>query len=401
MNTYHLKFIVLILISLFFIGCLDDDPIKNINDYTCTNNIINTHPDQIRFDSFLNEQVQKGLPGISMMISSPEGIWTGAAGVADIPNDIPMSACNIHQIGSITKTFTAIVILKLSEQGLLDLDDPIPMYLDSDLISKIENADHSSIRNLLEHSSGIAEFLNLEYSFAAFENPTKFWTPEEVLEFICGKDAMFPVGNFIEYSNTNYLLLGMIAENVSGHSSRQLYEDLIFNPLGLDHSSFHQDGTLPDGLVRGYTDEFGNGYLKDVTEVSSIRGNTSGGINSNVEDLHQFIRSILVDGSFINNNTVDEMLEIPNIPFLDPGQYIYDSGKVQQIHGIGFGMIKIETDYGIAYGHNGSFSGRKARMWYFPDSDITITYCFNGYGGELSDLARDIFRHGIIEILFE
>lgn len=393
-----------LLVSVILIGCVKDDPIISEENYACTSIILNTHPDENRFQEFINAKVQQGLPGITMLIQTPEGIWSGAAGVADIPNDITMKPCNLQKAGSITKTFTAVLILKLYEEGSLDLDDPISMYLSSELLSKVANAETATIRQLLNHTSGITDYLGqLSYQiFDSNDNPTKVWTPLEELAYIFDEPADFPVGTKIEYSNSNYLLLGMIAENVTGELGEQLYRDMIYLPLGLNNTFLFQNGEQPQGLVRGYYDEFGNGNLIDITSLRRFSNSMVGGVSSNVQDLNTFIRAAMSPNVLFTKATIDEMLTIENVPFLNEDEFIYgEQYKVNRVEGIGLSWFKLDTDYGVAYGHNGGFNGRRARMWYFPGSQSSIIFMFNGSGDSIKPISRELFRNEMIELIFE
>ena len=398
------KYIYSLILIITILGCVKDDPKFSEDDYACTSLVINTHPDTDRFQEFIEEKVQQGLPGISMLIETPEGIWSGGAGVADIPNNIAMQSCSLHKVGSITKTFTSTLILKLYEQGQLNLDDPISMYLSSKIVSKVANAETATIRQLLNTSSGITDYLSqLDYTLLNYyDNPTKVWTPMEELEYIFDEPADFPAGTETQYSNTNYLLLGMIAENVSGLSGEQLYEDFIYAPLGLNNTYLFQNGDQPQGLVRGYFDEFGDGALIDITSLRRFSNSMVGGMSSTVEDLNTFIRAAMTPNVLFSQETISEMLTISNIPFSDEDDFDFgEQNKVNRVNGIGLPWFQLDTDYGIAYGYNGGFNGRRARMWYFPESQSTIIFMYNASGESIEDIESQLFKNEMIELLFE
>jgi len=160
-------------ITLLFIltGCTEAPPVIPAADYNCTTESSNTHPDAERFQAFLEAEVADGFPGISMLIQTPEGYWSGAAGQADVANEIKMETCHQHLVGSITKVFTAVLIHQLFEEGLLRPNDSIAHYLDAGLVDKLSNAKTATVNDLLRHTSGIVEFLNIPFSLAATENP--------------------------------------------------------------------------------------------------------------------------------------------------------------------------------------------------------------------------------------
>ncbi|MET2983628.1 serine hydrolase domain-containing protein [Aureibaculum conchae] len=397
------KIIYISIIATIFFSCTKEDPVYNEDKYACTSNIINTHPDATRFQNFIEEKVAQGLPGISMLIETPKGIWSGAAGVSDIPNNIKMKPCSLHKIGSITKTFTAALILKLYEQGKISLDDPISKYLNNGIVAKVANAETATIRQLLNHTSGITDYLSqLDYTLLNYyDNPTKVWTPMEELEYIYNEPADFEVGTKVEYSNSNYLLLGIIAENAFDLSGEQLYQSLIYTPLNLNNTHLYQNGDNPSNLVRGYFDESGKGSFIDTTPLRRFSNSMVGGMSSTVEDLNIFLKAAMTPNILFNQETIDDMLATSNVPFANDEFVFGEEYKVNKVSGIGLGWFKLDTDYGIAYGHNGGYNGRRARMWYFPESGSSIVFMFNGSGESIKSISRELFRNEMIELLFE
>lgn len=400
MKKYVYSFILVIVLF----GCVKEDPTFSEDNYACGSIALNTHPDSDRFQDFINEKVQQGLPGITMFIQTPDGIWSGASGVADIPNNIAMQVCNLQKAGSTTKTFTATLILKLYEQGELDLDDPISMYLSDNIVNKVANAETATIRQLLNHTSGITDYLGqLSYQvFDYYDNPTKVWTAMEELEYIFDESADFTAGTKVEYSNSNYLLLGMIAEAISGLSGEQLYNNMIYSPLNLFNTYLYQNGNQPQGLVRGYFDEFGDGSFIDITSLRRFSNSMVGGVSTTVEDLNTFLRAAMTTDVLFTQETINEMLTISSVPFSNDDDFTFgDENKVNGVNGIGLCWFQLDTDYGIAYGHNGGFNGRRARMWYFPDSQSSIVFMYNGSGESIKQVGRELFRNEMIELLFE
>jgi D-alanyl-D-alanine carboxypeptidase len=390
-----------ILLFAVLLGCTEETPVFSETKYVCTSSITNTHPESDRFQTFLAEKVSQGLPGISMLIETPEGIWTGGAGVADIPNDIAMQGCNLHKVGSITKTFTGTLILKLYEQGQLDLDDPISDYLSSDIVNRLPNGNQVTIRNLLNHASGIPDHLDLAYSLDYFDNPTRVFTALEDISYIYDQSADFPAGTIVEYSNVNYTLLGLIAEHITDKTGTELYQEMIFDPLGMNTSYFNQNGENPPSLVRGYFDESGTGSFIDITPLKYVAHSMAGGASSTVEDLHTFLQASFTPNVLFSEETINEMLTLSNIPF---GEEDFDFGEennVNKVNGIALCWFQLDTDYGIAYGHNGGFNGRRARMWHFPDSQKTIIFMYNASGESIDSIEDELFRNEMVELLFE
>ncbi len=387
---------------LIFSGCTEDPPAIPAADYACTTERANTHPDAERFQVFLEAEVADGLPGLSMLIETPEGYWSGAAGQADIPNDIKMEPCHQHLVGSITKVFTAVLIHQLFEEGRLQPTDSIARYLNADLVDKLNNAETATINDLLQHSSGIPEFLDIPFSLAAAEDPKRLFPDSSLVRYARFLDAEFPAGTKVAYSNTNYALLGMIAERITGLRGETLYQNRIFTPLGMNNTFFDQDGGIPAGISRAYYDRYDNGQFTDVTETNGVRASMAGGIVSTPEDMLRFARAVFNDGPILNAASRQALLVNTELPFADPDGFVYGpNDRVMRNLGFGSGLITLETTEGTAIGFNGGYQGRRARMWYWPATDKLIVFFINASGGEANDASRRLFRNSMVEILFD
>jgi len=162
MNKMKLIYIVFVglLVSLVLTNC-QDDTIKpsSICEYDATLEPLvdssASHPRANDYQNIVDKYVSLGLPGIVLMIEDTNGIWIGYGGKADIENNIDMLPCTVSKVASITKFFMGALTMILYEEGKINLDDPISKYIDDKIIRKIENADVTTIRQLLNHSSGI------------------------------------------------------------------------------------------------------------------------------------------------------------------------------------------------------------------------------------------------------
>ncbi|TMM57913.1 beta-lactamase family protein [Maribacter algarum] len=389
-------------LALLISGCVKDDPVFPKSAFDCAIGVQNTHPDSLRFTNFLEEKVQEGLPGISMLIETPDGIWSGAAGLADIPNNITLNSCNKHKLGSSTKVFTATLIFQLYEEGRLRFDDAITKFLPDSLINKIANYKEVTVKNLLTHTSGIPDYLDIAYSLKYYDDPTRVWTDKQELELVYKEPAVFAPGTKVDYSNSNFLLLGMIAKQLTGQTGTALYTSKIFDPLGMSNSFFNEDGTIPDDLTRGYFDENGKGNFIDITQRSFAAHSMAGGAVSTVAELHRFVKTFWNGNSLVSEETKNEITTLDEIPFLHPDKFNYgEENKVNKIQGIGLCWFQMDTDYGIAYGHDGGYDGRRSVMRYFPDSQSYIVYFVNGSGESIRPILRELRRNEMIELLFE
>lgn len=211
-----------------------------------------------------------GVVGVTMSVYQTQtGMWIGASGKADLHNNVDMKSCNISRVGSTVKMFTATTVLKLAEEGKLSLDDKISTYLQGDVIDKIENADKATIRQLLQHSSGIYNYIqNLKFQTASLNDFIREWKPNDLLEYVYNQKEYFQPGEDVRYTNTGYIMLGMLIEKIEGKPFYKVFEDKIFIPLGLSMTKFAAEDHITYGTVRGYIDMYSSLQVVESTYFS-------------------------------------------------------------------------------------------------------------------------------------
>jgi CubicO group peptidase (beta-lactamase class C family) len=213
-------------------------------------------------DAILASGVARGLPGIALAIAHGNAlVYSGASGVASIEAQTPLQTTDRFRIYSITKTFTATVVLQLVDEGTLTLDDTAAQWLDDPAVGRIPNVDTVTVSQLLRHTSGIYDFADDDDSpfwEDAFLGPdadwTKVWTIEELLGYADGANhaPYFAPGEGTYYANTNYLLLGLIIEQATGRPFRESLQSRILDPLSLADTFLAEGSAMPDGMVDGY-----------------------------------------------------------------------------------------------------------------------------------------------------
>lgn len=316
-------------------------------------------------------------PGSVLLVARPgEALWIGSVGKSNLAHQTPMLTHSQFRTGSVTKMLTAVVVLKLMEQDQLSLEDKLAEHLPF-VKGNIPEADKITIRHLLAHLSGIIDPPNesLRYQSEIINNPSAMYasTVEDLLaDYVYGKELHFAPGTGYSYSNTNYWLLGMIAERITGRSLQQLMEEMIFDPLQMSHS--YLDARDDSQVARGYADLYNNGVLMDVSlwDRAEGDGGAEGGLISNAEDLYKFMTG-LFEGKLIAASTLEDMKKI-QWPSCDSPYCEY---------GLGLEIWRMEA--GIAYGHNGGLIGIEANVLYFEDSGgITVLYKNNGNGSDKS-----------------
>ncbi|HNS17473.1 MAG TPA: serine hydrolase domain-containing protein [Bacteroidales bacterium] len=349
--------------------------------YTCNLSFPDSsasNPKNEDYCSLLSELTAKGVPGILMSVYHQDrGLWIGVSGKADLYNNVDMQPCNISRVGSTVKMFTAATVLILQEEGKLDLDDKIADYLEGDVITKIKNADKATIRQLLQHSSGIYNYIqSLQFQTASLNDLIRLWNAEDLLKYAYGRKAYFQPGEDVRYSNTNYILLGMLITKVEGKPFYQVFKEKLFIPLGLSFTRFAAEDLWPEGIVRGYIDLYSNLQVLESTYYSGWDYYTAdGGLISNPVDLSNFFRS-LMNGEVLAPSSLAEMLSWQEPEEQDPE--FFDIWY-------GLGIFKMETPYGIAYFHSGDAIGYYCNMIYFPDDGTTVVYASNGNYGQIDE----------------
>jgi len=374
------KALLLSLIVLILISCEKGEDIEP-SFYQCTFSGIDSsesNVNDLKYQSLLDGMTSKGVVGITMSIDgTTNGKWSGASGKADLHNNIDMRGCNISRVGSTVKTFTATTVIILAEEGKLNLDDKISDYLSGEIIDNIENADIASIRQLLQHTSGIYNYIqNLQFQTASLNNLVKEWHAKDLLEYAYNKKAYFSPGSDVRYSNTGYILLGLLIEKIEGKPFHEVFQEKIFTPLGLSHTQFAAKDPVPDGIVRGYIDLYSNLQVVESTYYSGWDYFTAdGGLISNPYDLTIFMKA-LFNGEIISNSSLNEMLKWQTPSEVDANFFPIS---------FGLGIFKIETQYGDAYMHSGDAIGYYANMLYFPNNDIAIAYAVNSNYGRIDE----------------
>jgi D-alanyl-D-alanine carboxypeptidase len=336
------------------------------------------NPDHGKYNSLLANLTSSGVPGITMSVYHHDnGLWLGASGKADLHNNINMQSCNISRVGSTVKMFTATTVLLLQEEGKLDIDDKISDYLEGDAITKIENAEKATIRQLLQHSSGIFNYIqSTQFQTASLNDLIREWTSEDLLKYAYNKKAYFQPGEDVRYSNTNYILLGMLITKIEGKPFYKVFEEKLFNPLGLTLTSFAAEDPVPAGIARGYIDMYSNLQVIESTYFSGWDYySADGGLISNPCDLNNFFRS-LMNGQVLNSKSMAEMLT-----WQAPKEQYPESFNIWY----GLGIFKMETPQGIAYTHGGDAIGYYCNMFYFPDDGTTVVYASNGNYGKIDE----------------
>jgi D-alanyl-D-alanine carboxypeptidase len=312
----------------------------------------------------------KGVAGLQVAVRLPTGeTWLGDAGQAEFSPDRPIDDETQFAIASVTKTFVAALILQLAEEGKVDLDATFGTYF-----RDAPRKDTVTLRQLLSHTSGIYNFwANPRYgeiTKAWWETPnagglksrSHEWTYDEMMALV--KNGEFKPGKDYQYSNTNYLILGKVAEAVEGKSLAKQLRQRFFEPLGLEGTVYQPDQKPDTDAAHGHW-RWGAGYTDHTKEsryvpfIAAVTvADAAGAMASTAADLATWA-SALYGGEVLPGELTEQMTR-----FLKPGYY-----------GLGADVAYFAGNRG--HGHRGGIRGYESSMWYFPETGVSIVMLSN------------------------
>ncbi len=312
---------------------------------------------------YLDQLVKKEkLPGAVLLISGPQGRQVAASGVANLKTLEPMTENTRFYIASSGKLVTSAAMLQLVQEKRLRLAEPVFTWIkDVKGIGKLRNIRSVTVEQLLKHRSGLAEYYTDEFEAAAEKQPEKRWSADESLAFAFDEDAQAKPGREYNYTNTNYVLLGRLLEQVDQTSYASSVQRRIFDPLGMSNTSI---GTIKAnaGLAHGYKAK-GRNKFENVSYSGWNAITGDGAVVTTVADYESFLLALFRDAKILPSKIVAQMCT--------PQDEEPDSGY-------GLGCSIDDTPWGVAWGHNGSISGFNADTWYIPKLGVTVVFFTNG-----------------------
>jgi D-alanyl-D-alanine carboxypeptidase len=300
-----------------------------------------------------------GAPGISATVILPDGNqWTGTAGQAAA--GVPVSSEMAFEVGSITKLYTAATVLLLAENELVELDGTLDQW-----VPDFPGSDQLTVRQLLQHTSGLYNVHDdPEFMPQLFMDPTRRWQVEEILERVA--EPYFPPGQGWHYSNTNYLLLGLVIEKASGQSVSEAMRELLFAPLDLQQTWFAAEESIPGPRAHAFMDFTGNDIADDITDMMPDTAFmtahfTAGAIMASSADVARFVQALFT-GQLLGTTMQHELLSFVDRP--DGKQY-------------GLGVLREQINEIVVFGHRGNSIGFSAVAWYAPELGISVSILAN------------------------
>ncbi len=336
-------------------------PVETCNSRSATDQI-----SKQTIESALDELVLGGVPGVALAVYSEDGLWATAKGLAKIESNTPMQTCHLQYLQSISKTYMAVAVLKLYEEGRINLDASFVNYLPKG--SKyITRANEITVRMLLNHTSGIPEY-NFAPSYVSelLQHPDQLFAPEDYLEYVDGKPLDFEPGSKYSYRNTNYLLLALMVDVITGDHAKYI-ADVIFKPLALNNTFYRSSENYLSYpmLVNTYWDRHSDGIIENVsllqrTNVASLIGDD--GIVTTPEDAVRFLKG-LMENQVLKEATMNEMKN-----------FVRDT-KGNERYGLGLARATMVGQAG--YGHSGGGIGAGCELYFFPEKNVYVFVAIN------------------------
>ncbi|MFF1381384.1 serine hydrolase domain-containing protein [Streptomyces sp. NPDC058308] len=317
--------------------------------------------------------VAEGVPGVTAQVRDENGPWNAASGLGDLKRKTPRGEHDRFRVGSITKTFVATVLLQLQAEGRIDLDDTVGKWLPGVVEGHGHDGDRITVRQILNHTSGIAEysedeeFVRKVFGKDFFKHRYDTWAPRQLVDLAMRHKPAFEPGTNWSYSNTNYIVAGMIIKKVTGNAYGDEIRRRVIAPLHLNATTVPGTRpTVPRPSSRAYGKLPADPEAKvyDVTELNPSMAGSAGEIISDSGDLNRFYAALL-GGRLLPKAQLAEMKT--TVPVGDKG-----AG-----YGLGISVLKLPCK-GVIWGHDGGIHGSSSLAVTTPDGRHSLALNING-----------------------
>lgn len=324
------------------------------------------HPLAPRLQALIDSFVAEGLPGATVAVLDSNGAWAGSSGHANLEEESLMQPCMVQHAYSVSKMIVAIACMRLYDKGLLDLDRPVAAFLPANVQKGLPATDRVTLRMLLNHSSGYREFhTSLKRLSDLLNRPTRPWSREDLLGYVEGKSLLFEPGSDWAYSNTNYLLLTYVLENITGKDHAQVIQDEVFSVLGLERSYYKIQPGYPDALPlpNHYWDRYANGVLENCSQtnlnIACHSGFGEDGVLASPLDLVRLMQA-LAQGELLSQDAWIEMT-----------RWVQGSRSDEPDYGLGLVWVNFAGG-AHEFGHYGGGIGGQCSLMYLPEQKMSV-----------------------------
>ncbi|MDN3353145.1 serine hydrolase domain-containing protein [Actinomadura sp. DC4] len=330
---------------------------------------------QQRLDALVRDD---GFPAALASVTGKDGrVRNYTAGVGDLKTKGRVPVDGQVRIGSNTKVFTAVTVLQLVGEGKVDLDEPVETYLPGLIRGDGIDGRHITVRQILQHTSGLPNYTNLLFKNGFLPARHTYFEPRELLDTALSQKADFAPGTKWEYSNTNYIVAGLLVEKVTGRPLGEEITNRVIRRVGLRHTYFPGvgDQTIREPHPHGYAHDDPKAPLTDVTEMEPSSGWAAGEMISTPSDVNRFFSALLA-GRLLAPAQLKEMRT--TVPAAELGQGVR--------YGLGLSSTPL-TCGGLAWGHGGDFPGYHTANA-ATDDGRAVTIAVTELPGDLDQVGR-------------
>ena len=332
----------------------------------------------------LDSAVTEGLPGVALRIKGRGIGFHGVAGVANLYTAERLTTAHAMYAASLGKTFTATIALQLCEEGRLDLVTPIARWLPREIAEHIASAERLTLRHLLSHTSGLIDYMNdgKAWRIDFDRDPARTWTHRDVLAYLRDKPLLFEPGSDFHYSNSNYVVVGLIIEQILQQPMHVAVQERILSPLGLRRTIHGQHAAKNVKRAHGYVNR--RGHVFDTFPWYGHYGLADSGIYATTDDLARFVESLFKYGKLLSDAMRYQMTTASG------------SGRPPSDYGLGIYVQHNPWGWGYRwYAHDGIDPGYQADMMYLPQHELTIVLAANASMGRASAIYEQLLEAAI------
>ena len=338
-------------------------------------------PTPLDYQALIDQAVTNGLTGVTLLVESSDERFLGSAGVSNKDTLEPMTVDAVMPAGSAGKSITAVLALILQQDGMLDLDAPISLWLEEDLLSQIEHSDKMTLRQLLNHTSGIFEYLhNDQFGLDIINAPDELRLDEQVIQYVLNQPANFEPGAGFSYSNSGYVLAGLVLDKVLGYHHSIAVRERILDPVGMNNTFYLGAEGDKGQIISGYRALSDFGLSEDETpqDVKPILFNLGVGdapVASTVEDYFLYQRALLNTGTLLGEEATNQFVGQEYLLTVDEDYHLENSTLEY-----GLGIFKETNSSNTLLHHDGDQFGWLTYNLYWEEQDMSIIMMVNCAG---------------------
>ena len=359
--------------------------------------IIPVKPVVFDYQATIDNAITDILPGIILLVEKPGFKFLGSAGLADIETQTPMETYHVMPNGSAGKKITALLTVMLDEEGLLSLDDTIDNWLSDEILAQIANSEKMTIRQLLNHTSGIHDYLDEptddDFIHALLTDTETLKTDSYVLPFGLNQPASFLPGEGFSYSNTGYLLVGLILDEVLGEHHSSAIRNRILEPFGMNSTIYNgvENEKSQGEMISGYFNDDEDGVINTKPLYENI-GVADAPLRSSVEDITLLLKNIVGQDGDVSEYVKEQLFGESHLVDAD-GDYL---AGIDENSSAGLGLFKNIANNKVVYHHDGLEFGYSTKNIYIADNQTSITIFFNCGGEDRCDIAAEALTTTIL-----